>query len=182
MSDNLLVWNETASGTDVCFPGSMRARVTLRFCLLATSFLLAMGLGCRSVPELPAFNLKEDGWLVRSGQAIWRPALNKPELAGDLLAGVHRDGRSIVQFVKTPFPLVIARTALEGWEIEFVPQQRELGGRGQPSDRFVWFQIAPVLLHAQAPSSGWRLDRDQQGGWVIEHTKTGESLKGYLGP
>src|SRR5262245_61422206 len=87
----------------LCFP----------FLVLAISTLTA----CRTVP-LPPANLAEPGWVLREGQAVWRPNREAPELAGDILLATNISGRTFVQFTKTPFPLVIVQSTTNSWQIE----------------------------------------------------------------
>src|SRR5277367_4640677 len=69
------------------------------------SLLFIVGLsGCQTIPPLPPANLAEPGWIVRQGQTVWRTKKDAPEITGDLLLAVNLDGRSFLQFTKTPLP------------------------------------------------------------------------------
>src|SRR6266513_1380446 len=76
---------------------------------------ILLGIGCRSLPPLPPANLSEPGWIVREGQAVWRPKKGAPEIAGEIMVATQNNGRTFVQFTKTPFPFVIARTETNSW-------------------------------------------------------------------
>src|SRR5258708_3062502 len=45
--------------------------------------------GCRTAAPLPVVNLKEPGWTVREGQAVWRRDRKAPEIAGDILVATR---------------------------------------------------------------------------------------------
>src|SRR5258708_1970399 len=102
--------------------------------------VLGFGASCRT-PPLPPADFSAPGWRVLQGQAIWNPAKNKAELAGELLLATNANGNSFVQFGKTPFPLATAQVAGSRWQIEFGSGDYECAGNGQPPPRFVWFQL-----------------------------------------
>src|SRR4051794_7047631 len=95
-----------------------------QFVLLAHLLLVFGTLGCRTAPPFPPADLTEAGWTVHQGQAIWRAKRTKPEIAGEILSAANRDGRTFVQFTKTPFPFVIAQTTTNAWQIESPTQGR----------------------------------------------------------
>ena len=66
--------------------------------------------GCRTAGEAPLFTAAGPGWRVQEGQALWRPGRQFPELGGELVMARHEDGRCVIQFAKTPLPLVLAQT------------------------------------------------------------------------
>src|SRR5687767_7740505 len=101
---------------------------TLALCALALT-------ACRTIPDLPRANLSEPGWTVHQGQALWTPKRNATEIAGELVVATRSDGRTLLQFIKTPFPLVIAQTTSNLWQIEIPPQNRVVAGRGTPPSR-----------------------------------------------
>src|SRR5437879_10323028 len=70
---------------------------------------------CGTISPLPKVSLTDPGWSVRQGQAIWRPKRGGPELAGELLVATHANGAALVQFTKTPFPLVLAQKNGDSW-------------------------------------------------------------------
>src|SRR5213593_2130154 len=76
---------------------------------LHSLFWLVSVLGCgacRTAPPLAPANLSEPGWRIREGQAVWRPKIEAPEIAGELLVATHPNGQTFLQFTKTPLPLV----------------------------------------------------------------------------
>src|SRR5579863_3389219 len=104
-------------------PGNAALRLARLAGLILPVFLLALP-GCQTIPPLPAANLKEPGWTVHQGQAVWHDKKEGLELAGELLVAVNPDGRSFVQFTKTPFPMVIAQTTSNSWQIQDVRKNK----------------------------------------------------------
>ena len=150
-----------------------RSRVAPLLCLL-----LALGVaGCRTVP-LPAVNLKEPGWTVHEGQAVWRLEHGTREIAGEVLVATQADGRALVQFTKAPFPLVIGQETPNRWQVEFPPQNRHYSGRGKPPKRLIWLYL-PRVLAGQQPPANWRWHEDNSG-WRLENRASGEALEGYF--
>jgi hypothetical protein len=137
--------------------------------------------GCRTVQPSLVVDLSEPGWRVRQGQAVWRPKHRAPELAGELLVAAHADGRTLVQFTKTPFPIVAAQATPTDWQIHFAPRNRTLRGSGEPPRRFIWLHLARCL-NGSAPPRGWSLARREDATWRFESRATGETLEGYLTP
>jgi hypothetical protein len=164
--------------------------------LLPVSILFS---GCRTLPEVPAVDLAEPGWTIHQGQALWRPSRTAPEIAGDLLLARNQNGRSLVQFTKTPFPILTGQTTPAGWRIEFLPQRRSYSGHGEPPARLIWLYLANCLLDHAAPPRNWvveRQNRDALSPWELgksqadsaslqfrfRNESTGETLEGFLGP
>src|SRR5262245_53095289 len=84
--------------------------------------LLVIGLaGCvtpdASVP--PAMDFSTPDWTIREGQAVWKPKPDGAGIAGELLVAMNQDGRSVIQFSKTPLPLVMAELGSNHWRITF---------------------------------------------------------------
>jgi len=158
---------------------AIRQIENLRYGAGAFAALLLLFTGCQTLPPLPAVNLKEPGWKVHQGQAVWRRARSAPEIAGEILVATRADGRSFVQFTKAPFPFVTAQTTPEGWEVTAPAQNRRYSGHGQPPARILLL-VLPRALAGQplAENFSWRSDSN---GWRLENRKTGESLEGYLG-
>src|SRR6266542_4241732 len=117
-------------------------------------FLLGGG-ACRTVPHLAPANLSEPGWTIREGQAVWRPRIGAPELAGELLVAIQRNGETLLQFTKTPLPFVVARTTATHWQIQFVTGHREFSGFGQPPAQIGWLHLASCVA-GTAPPPEWR--------------------------
>jgi len=143
--------------------------------------LLALGLlaACRTVPTLTVVNLAEPGWGTRQGQAIWRFHTAAPEIAGELFVATHRDGRTFLQFTKTPLPFIVVQTTTNSWRIEFVAENKTYAGRGQPPVRLAWLQL-PRCLAGAVPSAPWKWEASDAGRWRLENRATGEMLEGYL--
>lgn len=137
--------------------------------------------GCRTTPFPPA-NLSEPGWTIRQGQAVWRPGRGKPEIAGELLVAQNRDGRSLTQLTKTPFPLLTAQSDSTRWRIEFPPRGKSFAGPGRPPARLVWLRLAPILFDHTPPPKDWRLDQASANHFRLEHKSSGEFIEGFLNP
>src|SRR5262245_18817946 len=143
-------------------------------CLL----LLALP-ACRSPARLAPADFSEPGWTTRQGQAIWRAKAGAPEIAGELLLATHADGRTFLQFTKTPIPLIIARTTGQSWQVEFVAENRTVAGRGDPPARLGWLQVGRCLFGFSPPKC-WAFEQTGDGRWRLENRRTGELLQGYL--
>ena len=147
--------------------------------ILFSALLLVLCVpACRTLPPLPSVNLAEPGWTVREGQAIWRPKRAAPEIAGEILVATQHDGRALVQFTKTPFPFVSARTQTNAWQIEFPTQNKRYSGRGEPPARLLWFQL-PRVISGAPTLKGWTWHSEAER-WRLENVSTGESLEGYF--
>jgi hypothetical protein len=121
------------------------------------------------------------GWRVQEGQALWRPGRRYPELGGDLVVATHEDGRCLIQFSKTPIALMLAQTTGTNWLIQFPPANISLKGRGHPPTRFAWLYLH-AALSGQELAPPLRFEREADGGWRLENTQSGETLKGFLAP
>jgi hypothetical protein len=130
---------------------------------------------------LPPANLSEPGWRVQHGQAVWTPRRHAPEIAGEVLLATHPDGRSVAQFTKTPFPIVVAQTISNRWEIHFVPQHRVFNGRGQAPGYFGWLHLASALA-ARALPNGFSFSHPADARWHLENRATGETIEGVFFP
>ncbi len=148
---------------------------------LGLLFLLVYLTGCRTIPTLPPVNLSEPGWKTRQGQAVWRATSTAPEIAGDLMIATNPDGRSFVQFTKTPLPFVVAQSTPEAWQIQFVPNNKTYSGRGNPPARLVWLYL-PRCLAGRPPPKSWTWEPLDNDRWRLENRSTGEFLEGYLTP
>lgn len=138
-------------------------------------------LGCVSVPRLPPVNLSEPGWKVYQGQAVWRSKKDAPELVGELVVATNPDGRSFVQFTKTPLPFFVAQTTSNSWQFEVVPQHKIYSYRGRPPARLLWPNL-PARLSGAPPPKNWHWQRLENGSFRFQNSATGESLEGYLNP
>jgi hypothetical protein len=158
-----------------------KGRQSRRALSLALLGLLVLAPACRTTPHAPLFTATGPGWHVQEGQALWRPRQKMPELAGDLVMASHEDGRSLVQFTKTPLPMMLAQTTRTNWLIQFPPQRLSFSGRGRPSTRFLWLYLKPALSGEPLPA-GLVYQRKPDGGWRLENRRTGESVEGVLSP
>ena len=153
-------------------PGK-RTAVSLFFCILFALCLPA----CRTAP-LPRLNLAEPGWTIREGQAVWKRDREAPELAGELLVATAA-GRTFVQFSKSPFPMVVAQTTTNRWQVEIPTQGKRYSAPGRPPVRLIWLYLAG-LLEGQTPPKHWHFQRMADDRWRVENHQTGESIEGYL--
>ncbi|HWV98414.1 MAG TPA: hypothetical protein VNZ64_01855 [Candidatus Acidoferrum sp.] len=135
--------------------------------------------GCRTAfSPLPPLNLKDPGWTVHEGQAVWSMEHGKGEIAGEVLVASGGDASTFVQFTKTPFPFVIARSTASRWEVQFPAQNRHYSGRGQPPKRLIWLYL-PRVLAGKPPPRNWAW-HDKDGIWRLENLASGERLEGYF--
>jgi LysM domain-containing protein len=160
-----------ACGRFLTTPGSSAFRPFLIFATLA--WLTA----CRTTPL--AVNLDETGWKILQGQAVWKAKEDAPEIAGDLVMATNADGRTFVEFTKDPLPLMVAETSTNSWQIEFVPQNRSLSGRGKPPARLGWLYLAGCM-GGLPPPKHWRLQQTHYNRWRMEHPDRGEVLDWLL--
>ncbi len=162
--------------------GALRGSATSRLLLIFASLALLIlgGTGCRTVSvRIPPANLKEPGWTVHQGQAVWHiPRAGGREIAGEVLVATRLDGRAFVQFTKSPFPLVIAQASSEAWAVEFPPQNKHYSGRGAPPKRIIWLYL-PRVLEGKAPPKGWTWKEDSSG-WRLANPGNGEFIEGYF--
>src|SRR5262249_48045963 len=101
-----------------------------------------------------------------------------PEIAGELLVGTRTNGEALVQFNKTPFPVVSAQKASVQWQIQAPTQNETHVGLGNPPGRVIWFRLAEALAGNTLPQP-WSLRCDSNG-WSLENLTSGESLSGYF--
>jgi hypothetical protein len=141
--------------------------------------LSAMFTGCRTLPPAPSVNLAETGWVIRQGQAVWSPEPGKPDVAGDLLVAMHRDGRSVVQFTKPPLPFAVAQRGSNFWHVQFFAQKKSYSGQGDPPSRIIWLQLPDGLIGRHSDTN-WFLARKQDGSWHFENLVNEEMLDGFL--
>ncbi len=133
--------------------------------------LLFGTLGCHSVPRLAPVNLKEGGWTVREGQGVWQAKKGR-EVAGEILLATSKDGRAFVQFSKNPFPLIIAQSTTNTWEVEIPTQNKRYSGRGLPPARLTWLYL-PRVLSGQPPPKGWSWKTLENNGGRLENRAKG---------
>ena len=145
--------------------------------------LLPLLSGCLTNSHpLPPLDFSTPGWITQEGQAVWRRNRHASEIAGELLVARSATGdRALVQFSKTPLPLLTAQTGADGWQIVFVPQARTFSDVGQPSTRLLWLHLANGLAGGRLPEP-LQFSRSAAGDWQIENRRTGEMISGYLNP
>jgi hypothetical protein len=150
--------------------------------ILASGLLaiLALCAGCQTATR-SLFIASGPGWHIQQGQALWRPRSGFPELGGDLVLASDEQGRCLIQFAKTPMPLVCAQTTRTQWLIQFPPRGWAFHGHRQPPTRFAWLYLQGALEGEKLPPP-LRFEREPEGGWRLENTRSGETLKGYLAP
>src|ERR1039457_3084928 len=161
----------------------MRVLESRLLCLMFWAALLpilVLSSGCQtSVKSL--FIASGPGWHVQEGQALWRHRPGYPESGCDLGRASHEDGRCLIQFAKTPMSLVLAQTTGTNWLIQFPPARMSFSGRRQPPTRFAWLYLHAALSGEQLPPA-FHFEREPDGGWRLENTRSGETLKGFLAP
>jgi hypothetical protein len=145
--------------------------------LLPAVALVWGGVGCLSLPPEPPLDLSD--WTIRNGQAVWKPAGQASEIAGELLVASHPNGSFMVQFSKSPLPFVSAQQTPAGWQAQFFAQSKSYAGRGRPPARIVWLQL-PLALSGNTAAAGWSLRREPDDRWRFEQSRTGETLEGFL--
>jgi hypothetical protein len=142
--------------------------------------ILMLSSGCQtSVRSL--FVASGPGWHVQEGQALWRPRHGYPEIGGDVVLARNEAGCCLIQFAKTPMSLMVAQTTGTNWLIQFPPARMSFSGRRPPPTRFGWLYLHAALSGKQLPPP-FRFDREPDGGWRLENTRSGETLKGFLAP
>ncbi len=149
--------------------------------IVAAAILLSVLTGCRTVPPPPLVQVAGPGWTVREGQAIWQPRARFPELSGEIVLATHTDGRYLLQFTKTPLPLIVASANGDAWQIRFVPEKRTFSGYGLPPARFLWLFL-PDALAGRKIRAAVRFEARPDSSWHLENAQTGETLQGYLTP
>jgi hypothetical protein len=148
-----------------------------QYCWLA---FLWLGLcGCKT-PPYEAHSLTPGG-VVQQGQAVWKPAPSRPEMAGELTVVRWPHGEWLVRFEKTPFVILEAQRSPTRWSISFPGSQQHDQGRGQPKTRFAWLYLVPALAGDNLPAP-FVFSQESSGSWRLENLQTGEALQGYLQP
>ncbi|HLH53853.1 MAG TPA: hypothetical protein VKY92_09590 [Verrucomicrobiae bacterium] len=128
--------------------------------------------------RLPPVNLDEPGWTIRQGQAVWTLPGNGHSVAGEVVVAVGPEGKSFVQFSKSPFPLVIGQTTANQWQADFPPENRHYSGPGLPPRRLLWLYLARALEGKQLPKH-WTWTNSSNN-WSLENHSTGEKIEGFF--
>ncbi len=147
--------------------------------LFMGTLALALLSACRTLAPLPPVNTAEPGWTIRQGQAVWRAREKSPELAGELLLATHPDGRSFLQFTKTPLPFVVAQTTANSWQIQFVPENKTFSGPGLPPKRLLWLHL-PRCLVGICADENLSFDSGADGSFHLANLRSKESIEGFL--
>jgi hypothetical protein len=148
--------------------------------LIACSLLL-LSAACRTSQLSSPVDLTQPGWNLRHGQAIWHLPNSDTEFAGELTSATHPNGTILLEFTKTPMTLVVARLDAQSWELNFVADNRNYRGRGQPPSRSAWLVLALALAERPLPAE-WNWSGSDSGDWQLTSPKTGEQLRGYWQP
>jgi hypothetical protein len=151
----------------------------VRTLLLILAVLLC---GCKSPRQALQTDLTSPGWRVRQGQAIWQPGKNRPELAGEVILAVRSPEEFMVQFIKTPFPIVLAQGAERTWQVDFGPNGRRFAGRGTPPGRLIWLHVPRWIEFGAGPPRNWTFEQPEPRVWLAFNRRTGERLEVHLDP
>jgi hypothetical protein len=100
------------------------------------------------------------------------------DLAGEVIAATGPEGRSFVQFTKSPFPLVIGQLSVNRWQVEFPAQNRRYSGPGLPPKRLIWLHLPRVVL-GEKPPPHWTW-KNSNGNWLLKNDSTGEAIEGFF--
>jgi hypothetical protein len=153
-----------------------------RRCFVCPFLILCLALaaaGCRTPAPIPPADFAQPGWEVRHGQAVWKPPGDAPELAGELIFATPGQGRSFLQFSKTPFPLVVAQIDDTRWQIGFVPENRTLSGTRTPPEQLGWLHLMR-FLSSESPQGNWTFEMSAEHSWRLHNTRTGEAIEGFF--
>jgi len=132
-------------------------------------------MACAQQP-MPTINLQTEGWQLWFGQALWQPPKDRPRVAGDILLALHSNGDRFIELTKTPVVIFSAQTHGQQWSLSTIDRDRAVRGRGQPTERFVWFYLPQYLADKSALPSGWEVS--DQGDMVdFSNPKTGETIR-----
>lgn len=145
------------------------------------ALLIGLAAGCRTAGTLPRANLKEPGWTVRQGQAVWTHKRGGEGIAGDIIVATRPDGQAFVQFSKGLFPVFVGQLTARAWSISIPPQNLRYSGHGQPPKRVLLLYL-PRVLSGLPPPRHWTWQRVGEGGWKLENQSSGESLEVYFNP
>jgi len=129
---------------------------------------------------MPPADVSGPGWTILQGQAVWRLDRDAPEIAGEILVATNTTGHAFVQFTKTPFPLIVARSTPDAWQLEVPTKNRRYSRPGEPPAKILWFRIVPAISGSALPRNFiWK---SSETGWRLENNSTGESLEGFFQP
>lgn len=149
------------------------------FLLFFTSLMFFCG--CATAPPQNLFTISGPGWQIEQGQALWTPRQGAPQFGGDLVLATDTNGRSFVQFDKTPLTIVTAQVTPRQWLLRFPQGGGTWTGHGHPPTRTVWPYLAAALAGKPLPKP-LHFEQKPGGNWRLENEKTGEILEGFLSP
>ncbi len=162
-------------------PNNMRLFKSHLLCLFPLLFAcLMLFCGCQTVPQ-NLFTVSGPAWRVQQGQALWTPKRGAPQFGGDLILATDANGRSLVQFDKTPLTIVTAQVTPELWLLSFPQGGGFWDGRNPPTTRTVWPYLADALAGKPLPEP-LHFSQEANGNWRLENIKTGEIVEGFLSP
>jgi hypothetical protein len=164
----LVAWRQTL--VDLC-----------RLFLLSLYFFLFLFAltSCSTLSHpLPPVNLSETGWKVRQGQATWKLPSSQNDIAGEVIFASGSEGKTFIQFSKSPFTMVVGQSTPEHWQVEFPPQNKRYAGPGTPPKRLIWLHLARVLV-GKNPPAGWTWT-ESDGNWRLQNPTNGETVEGFF--
>ena len=80
--------------------------------------------------------------------------------------------------VKNPFPLVVAQSTTNTWQVETPTDNKRYSGRGRPPARLIFLYLPRALANEPLPQNWLWQKRD--GGGRLENRANGESLEVYF--
>jgi hypothetical protein len=145
---------------------------------LAASLLFS---GCETNKTQNLFAVTGSAWTIKQGQGLWTARRGAPQIGGDIVLASDGNGRSFVQFDKTPLTIVTAQTTPERWLIRF-PQGGGVWAGHQPAPpRTIWLYLGDALAGKSLPKP-LSFKQKSDGNWRLENLKTGEILEGFVSP
>jgi hypothetical protein len=154
---------------------------------LLWAFYLALGMGllflsgCATNKTETLFTVSGSGWHVQQGQALWTPKRGAPQFGGDLVVASDGNGRTLIQFDKTPMSLVGVQTTTNQWLIRFPQGGGVWKGHEPAPTRTIWLHLNEALAGKPMPKP-LHFEQKPDGNWRLENPSTGESLEGFLSP
>jgi hypothetical protein len=157
----------------------LKRRTACLFSLFLPVWLFSFG--CATQEPQTLFTVSGPGWHVEQGQGLWTPQHGAPQFGGDIVLATDGNGRSLVQFDKTPLTIVTVQVAPGQWMIHFPQFGGFWKGHGRAPTRTVWPYLADALAGKKLPKP-LHFEQKPDGNWQLENTKTGEILEGFLSP
>ena len=176
----------TATGLAPASGGADQTCVASFFCQIRQWLIcsLPVGLlflcGCQTSTQ-SLFPTTGPDWHVQQGQALWRPKSGLPEFGGDLVLARDDAGNCLIQFDKTPLAILSAQTTSNRWLIKFPQKNWSFSGNGDAPLRLSWLYL-PIALDGKPLPKQLHFENKPDGGWLLENSKTGEIVEGFLSP